>query len=326
MRRCATATLAIAVLAVVATSAGPLRAQDRLLVVSQQGATLSEIDPERGEVVATVALDAAPAGLAVQTATRRAFVTHPDLGQISVVDIDQRRVERKLTVPGAPFGIAVTTKGLVFVADWNGNHVSVLDQNGAGDRRSVEVGRAPALLTLSHDEAALFVANRESDSVSVVHTSDLKVVATIAVGRAPFASALSPDGQRLYVGNVQGASVSVIDTARLIGLEALASGAMPYGAAVTPDGTHVLVTNQHSGTVSMLGGTRPPKTIRVGGFPEGIAVGRGGTRAYVANWFSDDVSVLDLAAASEVRRIKCPSGPRSIAVLSSSVPRRERVP
>src|SRR5690606_22802190 len=92
------------------------------------------------------------------------------------------------------------------------------------------------------------------------------------------------------------------------------SGAMPYGAAVTPDGTRVLITNQQARSVSLLGAGAAPATIKVGEYPEGVAVTADGARAYVANWFSDDVSVLDLASGSEIRRIKCPGGPRSVAI------------
>jgi YVTN family beta-propeller protein len=148
-----------------------------------------------------------------------------------------------------------------------------------------------------------------------VQTDSLAVAGTIPVGHAPFAMALSPDETRLYVGNVQSGDASVIDTQSMAVIETLTSGAMPYGAAVTPDASHVLVTNQHASTVSVLGsGHTPPFSIKFGGYPEGVAVGAGGQRAYVANWFSDDVSVLDLEAMIEITRIKCPAGPRGIAI------------
>ena len=98
----------------------------------------------------------------------------------------------------------------------------------------------------------------------------------------------------------------------------LTSGAMPYGAAVTPDASRVLVTNQQAGTVSVLSAAGDaPRSIKVGGYPEGVVVSTDGSRAFVANWFSDDVSVLDLQNGSEIRRVKCPGGPRGIAVAAS---------
>lgn len=283
-------------------------------VVSQAGATLSAIEDGADKPAFSIKLDKAPAALTLAPGGAIAYVTHPDLGKISVVDLEAQKVVRSLSVSGSPFGIAVAKDGRLFVGDWNDAHVRVISGDGAAPEKVIEVGRAPAHLLLTPDEALLFVANRESDSVSAIRTADLSVAATIPVGHAPFALALSPDGARLYVGNVQSGNVSVVDTAKLEGIETVPSGAMPYGAAVTPDGTRVLITNQQARSVSLLGAGAAPATIKVGEYPEGVAVTADGARAYVANWFSDDVSVLDLASGSEIRRIKCPGGPRSVAI------------
>jgi len=287
---------------------------ERVYVVSQAGAALRAIEDGADKPAFSIALDKAPAALALAPGGAIAYVTHPDLGKVSVVDLEAQKVIRSLSVSGSPFGIAVAKDGRLFIGDWNGAHVSVMAVDGREPEKVIGVGRAPAHLLLTPDETLLFVANRESDSVSAVRTADLSVAATIPVGRAPFALALSPDGARLYVGNVQSGNVSVIDTAKLAVIETVPSGAMPYGAAVTPDGTRVLVTNQQARSVSLLGTHAAPATIKVGEYPEGVAVTADGARAYVANWFSDDVSVLDLASLSEIRRIKCPGGPRGIAI------------
>lgn len=306
--------MAVAILVGHVALAGGTHAAERIYVLSQGGAALSEIGGDAGKAVPLVALDKAPAAFALAPRKTIAYVTHPDLGQISVVDLGARRVLRTLSVSGSPFGIAVTSDGRLFVGDWNGAHVSVLGVEDGAPPKTIDVGRAPAHVLLTPDETLLFVANRESDSVTAVRTGDLTIAATIPVGRAPFAMALSPDAARLYVANVQAGTLSVIDTAALKVVETLISGAMPYGAAVTPDGTRVLVTNQQASTVAVLGSRGPPASIKVGGYPEGVVISHDGTRAYVANWFSDDVSVLDLASLKEISRVKCPGGPRGIAV------------
>ncbi len=294
---------------------GAAAGERQVYVLSQAGAALSAIAEDGDRIAFSIPLDKAPAALALAPGTEIAYVTHPDLGQVSVVDLAGRRVLRTLAVAGSPFGIAAAKDGRLFVADWNGAHVSVLDTRDGGPAKTIAVGRAPAHVVLTSDETRLFVANRESNSVSVVRTADLSIAATIPVDKAPFALALSPDGRSLYVGNVQSGTVSVIDTERLEVMKTLPSGAMPYGAAVTPDGARTLITNQQANTVSVLqrGGV-VPGSIEVGGYPEGIAVSPDGTRAYVANWFSDDISVIDLGRLLELNRIKCPAGPRGIAM------------
>jgi YVTN family beta-propeller protein len=305
----------VAAVCIVLCLADAATAAERIYVLSQAGAALSAIEGEQEKVAWSVGLDKAPAAFVLSPDGLAAYVSHPDLGQVSVVDLETRSVVRRISVGGSPFGVALSSDGRLFVGDWNGAHVSVVGVERSGSGEVIEVGRAPAHLLLTPDETLLFIANRESDSVSVVRTSDLAVLTTIPVGRAPFAMALSPDEARLYVGNVQSGDVSVIDVDALKVVETLASGAMPYGAAVTPDASHVLVTNQQAGTVSVLSaGGEATESIKVGGYPEGVAVSADGSYAVVANWFSDDVSVLDLASGSELRRIKCPSGPRGIVV------------
>lgn len=294
-------------------------AAERIYVLSQTGATLSEIEDGAEATSGAIALDKAPAALAIAPDGSRAYVTHPDLGAVSIVDLAKKSVLRTLKVGGSPFGVAIARDGRLFVADWNGSHVSVLDADGNAPAKTVEVGRAPAHLLLSPDEKLLFVANRESDSVSVIRTDDLTAAATVPVGRAPFAIALSPDARSLYVGNVQGGTVSRIDTTTFKVADVMQSGAMPYGAAVTNDGQSVLVTNQQSGTIAVLGTAgAPPAHVKVGSYPEGIVIVAGGARCYVANWFSDTVSVVDLVSLKEIRRIKVPGGPRGLAVLHES--------
>lgn len=289
-------------------------ASERVFVLSQTGAALSELDADAETIAATVTLDKAPAAVALSHDAKLAYVTHPDISQVSVVDLDRRQVTRKLKVTGSPFGIAALRDGRLFVADWNGAHVTLLDREGV-PAREIAVGRAPAHLILTPDEKLLFVANRESDSVSVVRIADFTVRATIPVGHAPFAMALAPDAKTLYVGNVQAGTLSVIDVATAQVTATLRSGAMPYGAAVTPDQSHVLVSNQQASTISVLSTNSvaaPP--IKVGGYPEAVAVSADGKRAFVANWFSDDTSVIDIKTLQQIRRIKCPAGPRGIVI------------
>ncbi|MCC7250896.1 beta-propeller fold lactonase family protein [Hyphomicrobium sp.] len=310
-----TSIAVLAALAACVSLADEAGAKERVYVLSQAGAALSEIEDGAEKTAAPIPLDKAPAALVLSSDGAQAYVSHPDIGKVSIVDLGQRRVVSSLTVAGSPFGLAVAKDGRLFVGDWNGAHVSVIDTKGQAPPRTVDVGRAPAHLILTPDEKLLFIANRESDSVSVVRTEDLSVAATIAVDRAPFAMALSPDATRLYVGNVQGGTVSIVDTAGFKVTKTRVSGAMPYGAAVTGDGLRLVVTNQQASTVSVIEAKdAPPSVIKVGGYPEGVAINADGTRAYVANWFSDDVSVLDLESLKEIRRIKCPQGPRGIAI------------
>jgi YVTN family beta-propeller protein len=294
----------------------PARA-DTVYVLSQGSATLSAIDSETDKVERTLVLSTpSPAAVALSPKKPVAFVTHPDAKSISVVDLEAWTVTTTFSYAGMPFGIAASSDGKIFVADWSGSSIAELDASSGKLERTVTVGRAPALLAVSPDGGTLIAANRESNSISVIDTGALAVKATIDVGRAPFAVGISPDGKRALAGNVQGSTASLID---LAGIEVIATertGAAPYGVAFAPDGATALVVNQESGTVAVVSSSdlkAKASPIRVGNYPEGVAVTRDGSKAYVANWFSDDISVIDIASAKEIRRIKCARGPRAIA-------------
>jgi YVTN family beta-propeller protein len=302
------------VLACLLACLNPCAAQARTVYVASQGAgTLVALTPGATAGGAPIAIGRSPAQVAAGP-DGRLYLTHPDTHQVSVVDGTTGALLRTMSVPGQPFGLAVSADGAhLFVGDWAGNRVMRLSSETGALDGAVAVGKEPAALVLDR-RGMLYVADRESRQVSVVDTARMERVATVPVGEAPFALALNAGGDRLYVANVRSGDVSVIDTAALKTVATFAIGGMPYGVAVEPGGGRLLVTNQQGGTlvvVDAADGTRYA-TVPVGRYPEGVVID--GTSAYVANWFSDSVSVIDLATLRETARIKVPDGPRSLAV------------
>ncbi|MCJ2034509.1 YncE family protein [Methylobacterium sp. J-068] len=286
---------------------------ENVYVASQGAGTLVALAP--GSAVSGTPLRVAdgPAQVAAGPG-RRLYLTHPDTHRVTVVDESGGSVLRTYSVPGQPFGIAVSADGThLFVGDWSGDRVMRLSAETGALEETVAVGKEPAALVLDR-RGRLYVADRESRQVSVIDTATMARVAVVPVGAAPFALGLNPAEDRLYVANVRSGDVSVIDTATRKAVATFAVGGMPYGVAVSPDGGRVLVTNQQAGTLVVLdardGTTRA--TVPVGRYPEGVAVA--GAQAYVANWFSDSVSVVDLTSLRETARIAVPDGPRSLAV------------
>lgn len=288
----------------------------RLLAVNQDESTISIIDTARNSVAAAVKVARSPAVLALSRDQRFAYVTHPDAAKVSVIDVVTAKVRSVFAVPGEPFGIAADPSGRLFVGDWSGNAVRVIDSGDGKVLKEIEVGKAPAWIVAAADGRRVFVADRESDFVSVIDAQALAVEKTLPVGRAPFALQLSPDGKRLYVVNAQGGDLTIYDAGTLELISTVKVGAMPYGVAATADGTRVLVTNQQSGSVSVIDASNwsVAATGRVGRYPEGIAILPDDTRAYVANWFGGDVSVIDPRSGKELTRIKTGSGVRSLAI------------
>lgn len=288
-----------------------------VFVASQTAAELSRIESGDNAVAGKTKLGLGPAAIA-SDGHGKLYLTHPDDGEISVVNANSGLVIKRLPYKGQAFGLAVDPDGRsIYVGDWSASRVTRLSAETGVVEGTVAVGEDPAHLVIDRT-GRLYVADRESHQVSVVDTARMERIAVIPVGKAPFALGLSPRQDRLYVANVRSNDLTVIDTGQLKRIATVPVGAMPYGVATSADGQTILVTNQHAGTVSVLDSESLTltRTIKVGQYPEGVVVA--GHRAYVANWFSDDVSVLDLATLSETGRLKVAEGPRTLCVSGTS--------
>lgn len=303
-----------------------------VLVLSQTSGQLTALDSTSLEVRGMLDLDKGPANLVISPDGRLAYVAHSDLGSISVVDLAQWQVGARLHVGGAPFGLAVSKAGKLYVGDWNRHDVHEVDAATGKVLRTTAIGKAPAHLALTPDGKRLLAVAREANTVTILDTATFDSQASLKVGRAPFALAIAPTGSHALVANAQEGSISDIDLKTQAVTATTRVGAMPYGVAFTADGGVALVTNQQSGSVEVLPqGASPPAagasepapapepSIKVGGYPEGIAITPDGSTAYVANWFSDDVSVIAIATRKEIARIKLPGGPRAVAIVEGSV-------
>ncbi len=134
-------------------------------------------------------LDAAPAGVAVSPSGHQAYITHPEIRQLSVVDLVSRKVIAKWPVGQQPFAVAVDGRGGVWVGDWTADLVQRIDIETGSVKRSIAVGRSPSAILAGAHDSYLYIVNRESDDVSVADPITGQEVRRIPVGRAPFAIA-----------------------------------------------------------------------------------------------------------------------------------------
>lgn len=155
-----------------------------------------------------------------------------------------------LEIGGRPYDIVVGPKQL-FVSDWAGRQVLVIDPAGFHVVAKIPVGEHPNQMVL-HEDGRLFVACASSNTVSVIDTKRGQVVETIFTalfpkapeGSTPEALALDPEGETLYVANADNNCIAVIDveTPRQSGVKGfIPTGWYPTSVAVTPDGRNLLI-------------------------------------------------------------------------------------
>ncbi|WP_259053540.1 YncE family protein [Methylohalomonas lacus] len=291
---------------------------DELYVINQAAATVIVIDERTGERQETIAVPPGPVGLAFSGDGSRAYVTHPEQGQVSVIDTAQRQVLRSIDVGGMPFGIAVdegTHRRLLLVTDWQRNALVFVDPQRGAVIDLLATGDAPTGIAVDERNRRLYVANRDSGTITVLSADTPELFATIEAGRAPYALQLSASGGRLYVADPGGNEVLTIDTSSHAVSGHGEVGHAPYALALTPDEQRLLVTSQGDDMLSILAPDRDLEKlagIEVGRDPEGVAVASNGQRAWVANWFDETLSLIDLETYEELRRIACDPGCRTI--------------
>ena len=293
--------------------ASPVQAAD-LLVVSQAAAALTELAGSTRHS-RTLSLARSPAAVLAAPGGTRAYVSHPELGTVSVVDLEAWRVERELQTGGQPFGLALAGSDRLLVTDWSANTLVVVEL-ASSEMRRIKVGGAPSAVVTDPDANLAYTIDRESDAVSVVDLHSGTVTDTIHVGRAPFAAALTADGAQLLVANVQSGDLSVVDTAAREETARIVIGGMPYGVAVDRVSGLVLVSDQEGGDLALIDLAQGSVAARipVGDYSEGVVVLDPGGRAAVANWFSDNVTLVNLQDHT-TSRIAVPAGPRMLAVV-----------
>lgn len=283
----------------------PVMAGDIAFVTSQTAGSVSIVDLDGGTVRATVPVEGAPAPVAYDAASGRAYVMSAETGALTVLDT-QGRVLHRADLGAGMFGIAVGAGGL-FVTDWYGAQLRSLTVEGA-PRWAVPTGKAPAGVALSDDQQIVAVADRDDNQLSAYDAATGKMLWRAAVGTHPYAVAFH-DG-RFWTTDVQSNSVSVVgrDGAAL---GRLTVGDHPYGIAFA--GGRGFVTDQYASTVSVF----DPATLTLTGtipvddYPEGIAALSDGRGVALVNWDSDTLMVIDAETLKVTHRVEVPGGPRS---------------
>lgn len=289
-------------------AASSAAAGDLAFVTSQNADAVTLLDTASGAVVAQVAVPGKPAPVAYDPAQGRAYVIAADTGRLVVLDETGRLTDSRDLGEGA-FGLAVAPQGGLFVTDWFGARLLLLDP--ALQRRwAVPTGKAPAGVAVSDDGRWVATADRDDDQVSVFDARTGALLHRIkTAGSHPFGITFH-DG-RFWTADVQGDTVSVIDpaTGRLAGQ--VPTGSHPYAVGFAKG--RGFVTNQYAGTLTVF----DPVTldvlaeIAVGDYPEGISALPDGDAVAVANWESDTLVIVDAQSLSIRAEIAMPSGPRA---------------
>jgi peptide/nickel transport system substrate-binding protein len=294
---------AVVALAVVATSvAVSLTARKAEGTSEIAPNSIGVLDPESGELIATVGLDDRPGGIAASADA--VWVTNPDVGTVTRLDPHEQAVVDSVPVGENPTGIAVG-EGAVWVVESGGPSVSrISPETNTVVGEAIEVGNGPAGIAVG--EGAVWVTNRfdgtisridpdggnvveipvgldprgvavgfgdvwvalaGSNTVVRIDSQTNEVTQLIGVGNAP--GSLTVSGDAVWVNNTLADSVSRINPETNTVVDLVGVGDGPSGIAVV--GGDVWVANEADGTLSRIEPPEAPvRNVAIGSVPQGL--------------------------------------------------------
>ncbi len=252
-----------------------------------------------------------------------------------------------LRVGALNHSIARAPNGTMWVTDYNGGRVAVVDPARGRIVASIPTGVYPVHIAFSTDGLRAYVSDYVSNDIAVIDVRARRKLATIDLqgntmgppGLHPHGLALSPDGRQLWVPVSMGGGVDIVDT-RTDGIVATiftaANGGSPHAVTFSPDGGAAYLTDAGRpaipATAASAGAPATPaspavpsqlvvidtatRTIRaritIGTGSAMVAASRDGRRVYVTGQGGGVLTVVDARTLHVIARVPVGGAPHGL--------------
>jgi DNA-binding beta-propeller fold protein YncE len=292
-----------------------------LLVVLRTESALAIVDPVTEKVVGRVPTGKSPHEITVSADGKVAFVSSPNDGTITVIDLaaqkELRRIDigRNSVVHGLHFAngkVYFTAQGYKLIGRYDPATNTMDWLLGIGQDRT-------HVLVLSKDMNRIFTANGDSDSVSLLEgvsagPPNWKLTTIPVGGKNPEGIDLSPDEKELWIATRGDGGVSILDVATKKVAKAFDLQTKDANRLVfTPDGKRVLISDDEGGQVVVLDAVARKEVKRIQVAASHIMILPDGSRAYAAAASEGNVVEIDLKTLEIARRIRIGSRPNNLA-------------
>ena len=269
------------------------------------------------DVIKNITVQTDPAGVAITSNGRFAYVVNDGSGTVSVINTSSYAVIKNITVQTDPYEVAITPNGhFAYVTNFYSGTVSVINTSSYAVIKHITVQTDPNGVAITPNGKFAYVANEGSKTVSVINTSSYAVIKNITVQSNPFAVAITPNGHFAYVTNEGSNTTSVINTSSYAVIKNITVQSNPMGVVITPNGQFAYVVNEGVGTVSIINTSSYAviKNITVQSNPFAVAITPNGQLAYITNTKSNTTSVINTSSYSVVKNITVQSSPAGVAI------------
>ncbi len=313
----------------------------RAYVTNEDGESVSVLDTDKAEVVATVNVGKRPRGLKLSNDGKELYVAVSGLPKCppSVPDEECAKLKRDLAADGIAVIDTATLKLVrllksgsdpeqfdlshdgrrLFVSNEDSGTLTVVGVQSGAVEATVPVGKEPEGVRLSPDGRWIVVTSESGNSIYVVDAQSLKVVKSIPVGKRPRDVAFAPDSRTVYISGEFDASLfttMVPDAERATKVLQLRPEDKPMGVIFDAPRKRLFVSTGRGGTVAVISveGPKLEAEIPVGARPWGIALSHDGKRLYSANGSSNDVTIVDTAALQVLKKVAVGKSPWGVVL------------
>lgn len=257
----------------------PRRQNATLLVANKHSNTLSYINPNTFEIIASIPTGPNPHEIVVTPDQKIAYLSsyEPPGNMISVIDLLSRKQIKTISTGqfGRIHGAAISPDGryAYFTAGQSGYVVEVDTQTNEITRTIPTYGKISHMVYVSPDGQYLLTANIVSEDISVINRSTGKLFKKIPAGKGVEGMAFTPDTNFLWALNQTAGTVTIIDMQTLEPTETFDCPGMPVRIRFTSDGRKALVagwTKDGTLTVIDVATRKEIKRIRVGDYAIGV--------------------------------------------------------
>jgi YVTN family beta-propeller protein len=201
-------------------------------------------------------------------------------------------------LPGVPYGIAVSTAGVIYAAQIGSATLARGDLATKSFASTVVVGSTPPHVVFNPAGTTAYATLQTGQGLAVVNVATNTLTTTVPLTSDGFNLIVAPDGQRVYATTADG-TLYVVNAATNTVVTTLPVGAAANGLAFSPHGTVLYVSSRDAGTVVAVDPTTNTitQTYTLGGMPQRLAVAPDGSELYVANEVSG-LDVVDVATGA----------------------------
>lgn len=279
--------------------------------------TVSVIDTEAGNVVATIPVAEGPHGMAITSDGRTVYVTGDGSSQLSVIDAQSDKVVKTVEVGKAPNGVALTPDGKrLLVTVYGEDRIDVLDTTTQAIIATVAVAK-PHTISISPDGKVAYVTSQDPGhfALVVIDLATRAVVRSVPLEKTPRDAEFGYGGKAFYFTQAGVSALQVLDPATDKIVAQIPTGVSPHYVNAPANMSLGVAVVQGPGEVLLFdpATNKPVHSIAVGKQPHWLTMSQDGKTAYVTNEGSNNVSIVDIATG-KTTSVAVGQAPRKVVI------------